>query len=359
MRFLRNRIRRHGALAAEVGSLQKRLAALEACRGLGTSLEPEVLQARALEVAIAVLRQRRGVAVFPPEGRHARGLTEAQVAALGDLPGPWEAIADDASARAHVERDGATLTAFRRTGVTCVEVLVVPVRVAGAVPGALYVLVDDRARATRFVPADVELADLVADHTSQALVNAAQYAAARATPFVDDATGLPTRRHLLAEAERELRRVGAAGGTASVLFIDVDHFKQVNDAHGHGLGSRVLRELGAVVSRTVRRTDTLARCGGDEFAVLLPGADSPSALAVAERVRAGVHAARPGGQRLTVSVGVATHPQDGRTPEALLEAADRAMYRAKALGRNRCRPASGGVRPLRVAAVGSSGATAP
>jgi diguanylate cyclase (GGDEF)-like protein len=358
MRFLRNRIRRHGAPVTEIEALRKQVATLEACRSLGASLEPEVLQARALEVAIAVLRQRRGFAVFPPEGRHARGITEAQIAALVDLPGPWEAIADDAALRAHVERDGATITAFRRAGLTCLEVLVIPVRVSGATPGALYVLVDDRARATRFVPADLEIADLIADHAVQALGNAAQFAAARTTPFVDEVTGLPTRRHLVVEADRELRRIGV-NGTASVLFIDVDHFKQVNDTHGHELGSRVLRELGVVVSRGVRRSDTLARCGGDEFAVLLPAADTEAALGVAERVRAAVQAARAGGQRLTVSVGVATYPQDGRTPDALLAAADRAMYRAKALGRNRCRPASGGARPLRVAIVGTGGATAP
>jgi diguanylate cyclase (GGDEF)-like protein len=358
MRLFPNRIRRRTGHTTEIETLRKQVATLEACRSLGASLEPEVLQARALEVAIGVLRQRRGLAVFPPEGRHGRGLSDAQMAALTDLPGPWEAIADDSSRRAHVERDGATITAFRRAGLTCLEVLVIPVRVAGGTTGALYVVVDDRARATRFTPGDLEIADLIAEHAAQALANAAQFAAARATPFVDDVTGLPTRRHLVDEAEREIRRSGA-GGHASVLFIDVDHFKQVNDAHGHELGSPVLRELGAALSRGVRRTDTLARCGGDEFAVLLPGADTQAALGVAERVRAAVQAARLGGQRLTVSVGVATHPEDGRTPDALLEAADRAMYRAKALGRNRCRPASGGVSPLRVAAVGTGGATAP
>src|SRR5690242_6197142 len=106
MRFLPNRMRRRAVHTNEIESLRRQVVTLAACRTLGASLEPEVLQARALEIAIDLLRQRRGLAVFPPEGRHGRGLSDAQMAALTDLPGPWEAIAPDASLHAHVERDG-------------------------------------------------------------------------------------------------------------------------------------------------------------------------------------------------------------------------------------------------------------
>ena len=125
-----------------------------------------------------------------------------------------------------------------------------------------------------------------------------------------------------------------------MLFLDLDRFKAVNDSFGHLVGTETLRRLVAVLEETIREVDTLARYGGDEFAILLGGSSHQNALQIAERIRSAVAAtgyeAGPGERiRLSVSIGVATHPTHGDTLESLLEAADKAMYRAKSLGRNR------------------------
>jgi diguanylate cyclase (GGDEF)-like protein len=128
----------------------------------------------------------------------------------------------------------------------------------------------------------------------------------------------------------------------SVLFIDVDHFKAINDRFGHSGGDAVLVAVAAAIGAAVRPADVVARIGGEEIVVLLPKADAACAAVIAERVRAAVEAAGPevGGQRLTVtaSVGWATSEEASPSIDALVGAADAAMYRAKQAGRNRVEP---------------------
>jgi diguanylate cyclase (GGDEF)-like protein len=151
--------------------------------------------------------------------------------------------------------------------------------------------------------------------------------------LVDGTTGLPNARHVLVELERDVLRAERSRGPMSLLFIDVDRFKAINDAQGHLAGSRLLRDLGEVLVSGVRRVDMGGRYGGDEFLVLLAGTGPRGALRVAERLRGLVraHLRSP----LTITIGVASHPLDGVDARALLGAADRAMYRAKALGGDR------------------------
>jgi diguanylate cyclase (GGDEF)-like protein len=126
-----------------------------------------------------------------------------------------------------------------------------------------------------------------------------------------------------------------------VLFIDVDHFKTLNDSFGHAAGDHVLRDVGQVLRGALRRIDTIARWGGEEFVAIVPESNGDTALAMAERLGEAIrgHAfASTGGRRVTCSIGVATFPQDGIARAALLEASDRAMYAAKRAGRDRvCR----------------------
>ena len=123
-------------------------------------------------------------------------------------------------------------------------------------------------------------------------------------------------------------------------MMDLDHFKRVNDAHGHLVGDQVLVRAAEVIRSCLRGTDTLVRYGGEEFLAILPGADDDALAAIAERVRAGLAASRietgEGQLEVTTSVGAARFPGErAGTPEGLLEHADRALYRAKGAGRNR------------------------
>ncbi len=150
----------------------------------------------------------------------------------------------------------------------------------------------------------------------------------------DPLTGLLNRRALerLRKDSKALRRLEAAG--YSMVVLDIDHFKQINDRHGHLLGDQALRLVAQAVLDGVRDGDLAVRYGGEEFLLLLPGTPLPGAFEVADRIREAI-AAMPLPFALTVSAGVATgNPQDD-TPERVFERADQALYRAKSSGRNR------------------------
>ncbi len=164
----------------------------------------------------------------------------------------------------------------------------------------------------------------------------------------DPLTRLFNRRH----AEAEMARWQAAGRErVALLLLDVDHFKQVNDSHGHAAGDAVLQGLARRLEPLVRDGDVLARWGGEEFLLLLPGTDLAGALAITRRLLASVggqpfEAGTGAALRVTVSVGVAVWPgEPGQTWAQALQRADQALYRSKAEGRNRASaalPAGGG-----------------
>jgi len=157
----------------------------------------------------------------------------------------------------------------------------------------------------------------------------------------DPLTGLSNRREFETALASEIDRVARAGEPALVLMIDIDHFKQVNDTHGHAAGDLVLTGVARALQDCIRPMDTLARVGGEEFAMILPNCPPSFGLAVAERVRTKVQdravAIAPGQQvRVTVSIGGAFAPQWVRSSAPLwLARADQQLYRAKAEGRNR------------------------
>lgn len=178
----------------------------------------------------------------------------------------------------------------------------------------------------------------------------------------DELTGLLTSKSFFSELRREAARAEAEAMPFCVLMMDVDHFKNVNDTYGHLVGSETLEEVGAVIKRSLRAGDVGARFGGEEFAAFLLDADYAQGLVAAERVRSGIEkhefpAVRrgsteaPGTHRITISIGVASFPEDARDPIQLVEMADSALYGAKRAGRNRVsayRPSSAEAgRPLR------------
>ncbi|HWC85664.1 MAG TPA: sensor domain-containing diguanylate cyclase [Solirubrobacteraceae bacterium] len=147
---------------------------------------------------------------------------------------------------------------------------------------------------------------------------------------LDGLTGCLNYASVRAELEREIRRCERNRGQMSCCFIDLDHFKHVNDRHGHLYGNRVLAEVGEALRHGVRAGDTIGRYGGDEFLAILTDADEAAARALAERLRAKILATRPGGigERLDTSIGVAQW-EPGLTADDLLGAADAALLRAK------------------------------
>ncbi|HYD65018.1 diguanylate cyclase [Azospirillum sp.] len=156
---------------------------------------------------------------------------------------------------------------------------------------------------------------------------------------IDVLTNVPNRRHFMETAEAESRRFHRYGHPLSLILFDIDHFKQVNDTHGHAAGDQVLSRLSDTCVMALRDQDVLGRLGGEEFAVLLPETDSAAGVAVAERLRETVERASPewsmGELAVTISVGVTTWEPDDATVETVLQRADGALYEAKRSGRNR------------------------
>lgn len=161
----------------------------------------------------------------------------------------------------------------------------------------------------------------------------------------DAITGLPNHRAVMSRIDEELSRCQRAEGSCAILFVDLDHFKRVNDTWGHRAGDAILREVGARLRSNLRMEDFVGRYGGEEFAIVLTNADLVGASQAAERLLAAVNAypcswqaedtASPVPIEVTASIGVAVYSLHGVTREALIEAADRGMYRAKHTGRNR------------------------
>jgi len=172
-----------------------------------------------------------------------------------------------------------------------------------------------------------------------ALINSERNAQAQSLIYIDDLTKLYNSRYLNVVLDREMKRSERYRNFFSVLFMDVDFFKRVNDGHGHLVGSRVLVEVGSVLRSCVRETDTVVRYGGDEFVVLLVETNSEEARLVAERMRKMVESERFVRDlgldiRLTISIGIAAFPEHANTKQHLLHLADQAMYRGKESTRN-------------------------
>ena len=152
----------------------------------------------------------------------------------------------------------------------------------------------------------------------------------------DGLTRLPNHTAWLEAVEREFARSKREGGSMAVLMLDLDHFKAVNDQHGHPAGDEVLRGVAEVVRESLRQHDIPGRYGGEEFGVLLPGSDAASAEAIAERIRRKIEWASFAGElKVTASIGCAAIHANDLFPASLGARADRALYEAKAAGRNR------------------------
>jgi len=174
-------------------------------------------------------------------------------------------------------------------------------------------------------------------------VEASRVALQRAA-MQDSLTDLYNRRFLMLQLDAEVERARRSASPLSVLMVDIDHFKAINDRHGHAVGDEVLRAVGALLKQLMRAYDLVARYGGEEFVVLLPGLPNTAALAAAERIRLAIEslhldALKLGDgsyARITTSVGISELGPGDEDGTRVLGRADRALYLAKNRGRNRC-----------------------
>ena len=221
-----------------------------------------------------------------------------------------------------------------------VAALGLPLVARGAVIGAVVGLAAERAATQPVYDAATRRAlALLLDPAAVALDNARRMSQAEALSVTDDLTRLFNARFLKQALTRELKRSVRSGRPLSVIFLDLDGFKGVNDRHGHLRGSRTLVEFAGILRACARETDVLARYGGDEFALVLPETDRSGAQSVAERIRARVAefsflASEGLDVRLTTSIGFASRDSGRQSVTDLLHAADEAMYWVKAHGKN-------------------------
>jgi two-component system cell cycle response regulator len=316
------------ALLAENQALRSHLKLFETGQRLSSSLDRDRLVPMAL-AAIAsecgsrasALMERMPDGSFVPSGAHGLEYVETLAllagtrAALEELDAYGPAVTDvPLSTRVHGAPHAVCLT----------------VTDEGTLVGAVTVLVEQA------MPDPIaENAAFLCRHLGIALRNLGRLKQVEHLVYLDDLTHLYNTRYLQLALEREV----AGGRPFTVLFLDLDHFKAVNDQHGHLSGSRLLVEVARVLRSCVRDEDVVARYGGDEYVVLLVGIDSGGGLKVAERIRRAIEdhrfLSREGSRvRVTSSIGLASFPEHAEDKAEILDFADRAMYRGKQSTRN-------------------------
>jgi two-component system, cell cycle response regulator len=213
------------------------------------------------------------------------------------------------------------------------NLVIVPLLAEGRPIGVL-VAEQPAERGARIEQRVLAMVEQFAAHAALALANAWLLVRMQRIAGTDGLTAVANRRTFDAVLAREVERAAGRGHPLSVVMVDIDHFKRLNDTYGHQAGDEALRAIAAVLARVCRDNETLARYGGEEFAIILPFTESAAASVVAERLRRAVTQAATV-VPVTASFGIATMPDHGRGAIELLQAADAALYRSKQLGRDR------------------------
>src|SRR5579863_8246253 len=330
---------------ADVRALRARVAALEARNAL--------LADRVTELAFLCDASAMLAATLDPTSI-AQAVLDAVPAATNGRAKSWllllrdgNAIACHGGAGVDATRAEAFLDAHRgpierslRTGEIVAEprsYVAVPMPAGPLEPGFGSIAVIDPGE-TGLTAVEIRRLTRLAEIAGRAFSNARVLAESLVAGVTDELTGIYNRRYLARRLGDELKRVRRLGERVTLVLLDLDHFKSVNDAYGHPEGDRVLRAVAQTMVEAVRDIDVVTRWGGEEFAIVLPGTEGPEAIAVAERVRSAVASLRwrtaSGAElALTISAGVAWATPDIHTPAQLIAAADRLLLDAKHAGR--------------------------
>jgi len=225
-----------------------------------------------------------------------------------------------------------TETDFRTKSIICV-----PIQNKETVLGVLEVV--NKSNDEPFTKEDLDLILRIVDHAAIAIERSSIYQKMAELSITDDLTKLFNSRYLTRTLELEISRAARHRTSVSLIFMDIDHFKQINDNYGHLVGSKLLVEMGQLLLKSLRTFDIVARYGGDEFVMVLPQTAPKYAIQIAERIRKSIEhnvfLKRDGYSfRMTASFGVASYPESAKSKEELLKLADEAMYRVKNQTRN-------------------------
>jgi diguanylate cyclase (GGDEF)-like protein len=217
------------------------------------------------------------------------------------------------------------------------SLICVPIKSKGSVIGVLEVA--NKTRTEHFTREDLNLLMRLVDHAALAIERASLYQKMAELSVTDDLTKLFNTRYLDRTLEIEISRADRHMSSLSLIFMDIDHFKVINDNFGHLIGSKLLVEMGQLLIKGLRTVDIVARYGGDEFVIVLPQTAPVAAITIAERIRKAIERniflKKEGlSLGLTASFGVASYPESAKSKEDLLRIADEAMYRVKYQTRN-------------------------
>ncbi len=270
-------------------------------------------------------------------GKGAQALKDVRIK-MGQGIAGWVAQNDRAAVVSDVRRDTRFFAKVdEKTEIETQSIVAVPVRYRDHCLGVIELI--NCVGADGFQQRDLALLEALADFAAIALENARHVKRIHELTITDDCTSLYNARHMDFVLETEIYRSQRYGYEFSLVFIDLDHFKNVNDSHGHLIGSKLLAEVGQVLKSACRRIDFAFRYGGDEFVIVLPQVNKESAFVVARRLHRLIGemtwlATEGLNIHFTASVGVASYPSDAKTKVELLHLADEAMYLIKNTTRN-------------------------
>jgi len=258
---------------------------------------------------------------------------------LGEGVAGWVAQHGEPVLVADVRKDPRFAKRFNHRSNFLTEALVcVPVRIRERVFGVMELVNGPGDGA--FDEEDLTILTAIADFAAIAIENARNFETIQRLSIIDELTGLYNARHMHELLDYEIERARRCGHELSLVFFDLDYFKQVNDSHGHLVGSTLLGQIGKLILTNIRRINHAARYGGDEFVILLPSASKEGAKVMAGHLHQILRKRNfdcGAGEkiRVTASFGLATYPTDAVTKEELVRKADVAMYQAKESGRDR------------------------